>query len=79
VDLVPSLVLFSGITIITFKQTVFQDYSSSGIQKAITNLVLSIIVLDSIFVSGTANIYYGLATLLLVIPSMALARKLYVT
>jgi hypothetical protein len=79
VDLVPSLVLFAGITIITFKRTVFQDYSSRGIQKAIKTLVLSIIVLDSIFVSGTASIYYGLATLLLIIPSMALARKLYVT
>lgn len=79
VDLVPSLVLFSGITIVTFKQTVFQNYSSRGIQKAITILVLSIIVLDSVFVSGTASIYYGLATLLLIIPSMTLARKLYVT
>ena len=79
VDLVPSLVLFAGITTMTFKQTVFQDYSSRGIQKAIKTLVLSIIVLDSIFVSGTASIYYGLATLLLIIPSMALARKLYVT
>ena len=79
VDLVPNLLLFSVITIVTFKRTVFRDYSSSGIQKAITILVLSIIVLDSIFVSGTANIYYGLITLLLIIPSVTLARKLYVT
>jgi len=79
VDLVPSLVLFTGITAITFKRTLFQDYSSTGIQKAIKTLVISIIVLDSIFVSGTASIYYGLATLLLIIPSIALARKLYVT
>jgi 4-hydroxybenzoate polyprenyltransferase len=79
VDLVPSLALFAGITIITFKQTVFQDYSSRGIQKAIKTLVLSIIVFDSIFVSGTASIYFGLATLLFIIPSIALAKKLYVT
>jgi 4-hydroxybenzoate polyprenyltransferase len=79
IDLVSSLILFAGAIIITFKRTIFQDYSSTGIQKAIKTLVLSIIVLDSIFVSGTAGIYYGLATLLLVIPSIILARKLYVT
>jgi len=79
IDLVPNLVLFSVIAIVTFKRTVFQDYSSRGIQKAITILVLSIIVLDSIFVSGTANIFYGSTTLLLIIPSVTLARKLYVT
>jgi hypothetical protein len=79
IDLVPNLALFSIIMILTFKRTVFQDYSSRGIQKAITILVLSVIVLDSIFVSGTANIFYGLTTLLLIIPSVTLARKLYVT
>jgi len=79
IDLVPSLVLFAGIVIITFKRTLFEDYSPKGIQKAIKTLVLSIIILDSIFISGTTNIYYGLATLLLIIPSIVLARKLYVT
>jgi hypothetical protein len=79
IDLVLSLTLFAGAVIITFKQTIFKDYSSSGIQKAIKILVLSIIILDSVFVSGTAGLYYGLATLLLIIPSIVLARKLYVT
>ena len=79
IDLVVSLTLFAGTVIITFKQTIFKDYSSTGIQKAIKILVLSIIVLDSVFVSGTAGLYYGLATLLLIIPSIVLARKLYVT
>jgi len=79
IDLVVSLTLFAGAVIITFKQTIFKDYSSTGIQKAIKILVLSIIILDSVFVSGTAGLYYGLATLLLIIPSIVLARKLYVT
>jgi hypothetical protein len=79
IDLVVSLTLFAGTVIITFKQTIFKDYSSAGIQKSIKILVLSIIVLDSVFVSGTAGLYYGLATLLLIIPSIVLARKLYVT
>jgi 4-hydroxybenzoate polyprenyltransferase len=79
IELVVSLMLFAGMIIITFKRTILQDYSSAGIQKAVKTMVLSIIVLDSIFVSGTAGIYYGLSTLLLIIPSIALARKLYVT
>ena len=79
IDLVVSLILFAGIIIITFKRTIFQDYSSAGVQKAIKTMVLSIILLDSIFVSGTAGLSYGLVTLLFIIPSIALARKLYVT
>jgi hypothetical protein len=79
IELAVSLLLFAGIIIITFKRTIFQDYSSAGIQKAVKSMVLSIIVLDSVFVSGTAGLYYGLSTLLLIIPSIVLARKLYVT
>ena len=79
IELVVSLMLFAGIIIITFKRTMFEDYSSAGIQKAVKTMVLSIIVLDSVFVSGTAGLYYGLSTLLLIIPSIVLARKLYVT
>lgn len=79
IDLVVCLILFACIIIIIFKQTIFQDYSSIGIQRAIKTMVLSIIVLDSVFVSGTAGLYYGLATLLLIIPSIVLARELYVT
>ena len=79
IDLVVSLMLFAGTIVITFKRTIFQDYSSAGIQKAIKTMVLSIIVLDSAFVSGTAGLFYGLSTLLLIIPSIVLARKLYVT
>jgi 4-hydroxybenzoate polyprenyltransferase len=79
INLVVSLTLFAGTVIITFKQTIFKDYSSTGIQKSIKIMVLSIIILDSVFVSGTAGLYYGLATLLLIIPSIVLARKLYVT
>jgi 4-hydroxybenzoate polyprenyltransferase len=79
IDLVVCIILFAGIIIVTFKRTIFQDYSSIGIQNAIKIMVLSIIVLDSVFVSGTAGLYYGLATLLLIIPSIVLARELYVT
>lgn len=49
------------------------------IQSTIKVMVLSIIILDSIFLSGLVGIYYGMATLLLVIPPIYLGRKLYVT
>jgi 4-hydroxybenzoate polyprenyltransferase len=49
------------------------------IQNTIKVMVLSIVILDSIFISGLAGIHYGMATLLLVIPPIYLGRKLYVT
>jgi hypothetical protein len=42
-------------------------------------MVISIVILDSIFVSGTAGLPYGLATLLFIAPAIILAKKLYVT
>jgi len=55
------------------------NYSALRIQSAIKTMVLSIIILDSVFISGIAGIYYGMATLLLIVPPILLARKLYVT
>ena len=78
VDIVVSLSLFVGVIIITFKRTIFEG-SSTNIQRAIKTLVLSIIVLDSIFISGTLGLYYGLPILLLMIPPIFISRKLYVT
>ena len=49
------------------------------IQNTIKIMVLSIVILDSIFLSGFVGIHYGMATLLLVIPPIYLGRKLYVT
>jgi len=73
-----NLILFAGIMTITFKQTKSRN-CSLAIQKAIKNMVISIIVLDSVFISGSIGLYYGLATLLLIIPSVIFSRKLYVT
>jgi hypothetical protein len=49
------------------------------VQKAVRNMVISIIIIDSVFVTGTAGLPYGLATLLLIAPAVVLAKKLYVT
>lgn len=49
------------------------------IQLTIKTMILSIIVLDSIFLSGLVGIAAGMAILLLVIPPILLGRRLYVT
>jgi 4-hydroxybenzoate polyprenyltransferase len=54
-------------------------YSVLNIESSIKTMILSIIILDSVFISGIAGIYYGMATLLLIVPPILLARKLYVT
>jgi hypothetical protein len=56
-----------------------QTNISREIQHIIKTMILSIIVLDSIFLSGLVGIYAGFAVLLLVIPPIILGRKLYVT
>lgn len=55
------------------------NYSVLNIESSIKTMILSIIILDSVFISGIAGIYYGMATLLLIVPPILLARKLYVT
>jgi 4-hydroxybenzoate polyprenyltransferase len=72
-----NLSIFAGVTIVTFRQYVAKEVPS--VQKAVRNMVISIIILDSVFVSGTAGLPYGLATLLLIAPVVVLAKKLYVT
>ena len=72
-----SLSIFAGVTIVTFRQYIAKEVPS--VQKAVRNMVISIIILDSVFVTGTAGLPYGLATLLLIAPVVVLAKKLYVT
>jgi 4-hydroxybenzoate polyprenyltransferase len=56
-----------------------QTSISREIQRKVKTMILSIVVLDSIFLSGLIGIYAGIAVLLLVIPPILLGRKLYVT
>lgn len=77
-EFVISLTMFAIVISITFRQYI-GDASQPTTQKAIRNMIISIIILDSVFVSGTAGLFYGLATLLFVIPAVVLAKKLYVT
>jgi len=42
-------------------------------------LVLSIIILDSAFMSGTLGFAYGLSLLVLLIPAAIISRRFYVT
>lgn len=49
------------------------------IQRAIGNLVLSIVILDSIFITAFAGLFCGIASLVLIVPPIILAKRLYVT
>ena len=77
IDLFVNLILFTGIMVKIFKQINF--HNSLTIQNAIKHMVISIIILDSIFLSGIIGLNYGLFSLILIVPSIFLARKLYVT
>ncbi|HZE78153.1 MAG TPA: UbiA family prenyltransferase [Nitrososphaeraceae archaeon] len=73
------LIIFSIGIGINFKKIVTGNYTSLIIQKAVKNMIFSIIILDAFFITGNLGIYYGALTALFVIPSMILARNLYVT
>jgi 4-hydroxybenzoate polyprenyltransferase len=76
-----NLALFSIVMIITFRPILrgLDSFAPIQIRNIIKNMIISIIILDSVFVSGIVGLPYGFATLLLVIPSVLLARKLYLT
>lgn len=71
-----SIAVFSAAILLTLKMA----YSNAEkIQNAVRNLVLSIILLDSVFITAFAGLPYGLATLAIIIPPIVLARRMYVT
>jgi hypothetical protein len=79
VDLLFNLGLFSAIIITILSRQARFHYSSSSLQNTIKNMVIAIIVLDSMFISGVVGLYYGLPVLTLLLPAIFLSRRLYVT
>ena len=77
-DLFLSLIIFIGMLI----KSLVGKYGSPNpevTKKIVRNLVLSIIILDSTFLSGTLGFAYGLSLLVLLIPAVILSRRFYVT
>ena len=75
-----NLMIFAAVIIATYKRLITESSPDSNpVQQAIKNMVISIIILDSVFVSGMAGFPYGMATLILIAPAILLAKKLYVT
>ena len=75
-----NLMIFAAVIVATYKRLITESSPDSNpVQEAIKNMVISIIILDSVFVSGMAGFPYGMATLVLIAPAILLAKKLYVT
>jgi len=73
---------FGGVMALTFRHYLGATGAMAppdSTQKTIRNMVLSIILLDSVLVSGTAGMLFGLATLLFILPAAILGKKMYVT
>jgi 4-hydroxybenzoate polyprenyltransferase len=71
------LALFSFIMGLSFYEISKKD--SLDIQKIIQNMILSIIILDSTFLSGIRGIELGLVVLTLLAPLLLLSKKMYMT
>ena len=75
-SLIPLLIFFS---IISYSQITLLKKIIT-IQKSISNLIMMIVILDSVFITDIVGIYYGLTlSLLLIIPILFLSRKIYMT
>jgi 4-hydroxybenzoate polyprenyltransferase len=74
------LSVFAAVMILTFRRYLRTAKTpSESIQKAIRNMVISIVILDSIFVGGSADLFFGLATMAFIIPAIVLGKRMYVT
>lgn len=71
------LVLFSFIMAKAVYRIQKKDYT--GIQQCVQKMIMSIIVLDSTYLSGIKGLEVGLAVLLLIAPLLILSRKMYMT
>lgn len=71
------LVLFSFI----MARAIYNSHNkdSKVIQQTVKLMILSIIVLDSIFLTGIAGLTVGVPVLILLAPLLILARKMYMT
>jgi 4-hydroxybenzoate polyprenyltransferase len=76
-EFIVSLLIVAAVMLVTFRQYIATNTPS--IQKAVRNMIISIIILDSVFISGAVGLSYGLAILLFIPPAVILAKKLYVT
>ena len=77
-DLFLNLTIFVLMIIYTFVNW-HRSLDSFEIRKVVKNLVLSIIILDSVFISGTIGFEYGLLLMLMLAPAILFSRKFYVT
>jgi 4-hydroxybenzoate polyprenyltransferase len=74
------LLVFAAIMILTFRRYLRTSTTPpESIQKAIRNMVTSIVILDSVFVAGTADLFFGLATMVFIVPAFVLGKRMYVT
>ena len=71
------LSLFSLIMLISFSRIYRRD--SGRTQQIVRNMILSIIILDSTFLTGIIGIELGLAVLTLMVPLLVLANKMDMT
>ena len=77
-DLFLNLTIFVLMILYTFINW-HRSLDSFEIRKVVKNLVLSIIILDSVFISGTIGFEYGLLLMLMLAPAILFSRKFYVT
>ena len=73
------LLFMSIITILFYKRIVKGGYNHHDIQFLVKNMIILLILLDSIFIAGTLGFYEGLLISCLLIPCIIIGKKMYMT
>ena len=68
---------FTTAIVLTFSKYGRSEREST--QKIIRNMILSMIILDSVFITAIVGIFLGASVLLLLIPAIVLGKRMYVT
>jgi 4-hydroxybenzoate polyprenyltransferase len=76
-DSLLNLMIF--VLIVFFTLVKFYNTDKQQPQKIVRNLIMTIIILDSVFLSGILGLSYGLSILALLVPSIILSKKMYLT
>ena len=75
-----NIALFAAVMYLVIRRAVSREAApAKRIQGAVKYMVLSIVILDSIFITAFAGLFYGVASLAIMLPAIMLAKKLYVT
>jgi 4-hydroxybenzoate polyprenyltransferase len=74
-----SVLFLASITIIIFNKTIKKNYGHMDIQFLVKSMLVLLIFLDASYIAGSGGLYMGLLSLGMIIPCIAIGKKVSMT